>query len=135
MIKANINEDELKLLAYLHEHATGHNEKFQLRFVDVQNALRWDEAKLNKDASYLAGHKLLDVAVIDTSTMNRISFRPIGIWLTSLGEDYMRELENEPSIAQRITVATVPILGKTLLDIAVAVLSGIATSKLPPGLK
>jgi hypothetical protein len=34
-------------------------------------------------------------------------FKLWSIWLTSTGEDYMRELESQPGAAKRITVAVV----------------------------
>jgi hypothetical protein len=119
-MKANINEDELKLLACLRENARGYSDDFQFDPALVQSELNVPEEELVKNASYLASHGLIGLQVAVT----RDGCEGIGsLWLTGTGEDYMRELDAAPGIARKVTVAVVAEMGKTLRDIAVAVLS------------
>ena len=122
-MKANINEDELRLLAYLHERAEGYDENFQLDPAIVGKELVLDAPQLAKAASYLASHGLVGMETADTSTFSGRSFLFNGLWLTGTGEDYMRELEDQPGVGKKITVAVVREMGSTLRTIAVGVLT------------
>lgn len=102
----NISKDELAILAYLHEHAEGYTQEFQMTPGEVAQAMRIDLPKFQKDASYLAAHGLVGMQAMDASSDEGRLFLFVGIWLTGDGENFMRELENQPGIAQRITTKT-----------------------------
>jgi hypothetical protein len=106
-MKANINEDELKLLAYLHEHAEGYTEEFQLTPGEVAEEMQIEFKKFAKDASYLASFGLIGMNTIDNSSLDGRSYGFMGMWLTGHGENYMRELEQQPGIARKLTVGAV----------------------------
>jgi|GEM_PF-3969867 len=104
---AHINEDELKLLTYLHEHAKGFTEQFSFAPDELERELGIDEEKLKKDASYLHDHGLARMRTLDKTTYAGLSFTLVGVWLTGLGENYMRSLEAQPSIGRKLTVGAV----------------------------
>jgi hypothetical protein len=122
-MKANINQDEMKLLAYLHEHATGYIEECALDPAKIKEALGIDDAELGKDMSYLKGHGLVGVRIITFRNAKGSVSEMQGMWLTSTGEDYMRELENQPGIGKKITVAAVKQTWEQMKSIAAQVLA------------
>jgi hypothetical protein len=122
-MNANINEDELRVLAFLHETVAGYDENFELDPKAVGKSLALDEQQLAKTASYLASHGLVGMATADTSTFNGHAFLFTALWLTGKGEDYMRELEAQPGIGKRITVALVRETWNTLRPVAVGLLT------------
>ena len=101
-MKANINEDEMKLLVYLHENAKGYDQPFKLEPEKVMSDLGIDYPQLQKDVSYLRGHGLVDIEQLQNDAD---MFAIFGLWITAFGEDFMRELENQPSLPRKITVA------------------------------
>ena len=101
----NISKDEMRLLAYLHENATGYDKRHELNAEVAADALGFSGDDLRKHASYLAGLGLIDVRRF-TMLMGTPTYYVKGIWLTIKGENLMRELENEPSIAKEITAKT-----------------------------
>jgi hypothetical protein len=123
-MKANINEDELRQLAYLHEHATGYTDDFQIDPDNVRVELVVTDEQLAKHASYLAAHGLAGVSVVTT----RDGYEGLSsLWLTGDGEDYMRELESQPGVGKKVTVAVVKEMGNALRTIAVQILSDLLT--------
>jgi hypothetical protein len=130
-MKANINEDELKLLAYLHEHAEGFGESFQINTKAAAETLGFDDQSFRKHWSYLEEHGLVGTS--------RIRERSTGVvviatrYLTGLGEDYMRELENQPGIAKKITVKVVTEGWATIQSVAASVLGEVVKTHLGLG--
>jgi len=123
-MNANINEDELSLLAYLHEHAGGYGEHCRIEPKKIMAAMNFDDPAFVKHLSYLeehglAGYKTMDVSTMKTGPKHRI----VGVWLTGDGENFMRELEAQPGIATKITVAVIKEIGKAGRDIAIGVLT------------
>ncbi|MGA2440098.1 MAG: hypothetical protein ABSH08_04010 [Tepidisphaeraceae bacterium] len=119
-MKANINENELRLLAYLHEHAAGFTDDFQIDPDNVRVELEVTDEQLAKDASYLASHGLAGM----TAAVSRDGYEALSsLWLMGTGEDYMRELEAQPGVAKKLTVAAVKEMGNALRSVAVQVLS------------
>jgi len=104
---AKINEDELQILAWLHEHATGYGQRHQFLLSDVGQGVGIDKDLLPKPLSYLEEHGLVGVHAIDVSTQVGDEYVLEGVWLTGIGEDYMRELEAQPGIARKLTVGAV----------------------------
>src|SRR4051812_5003639 len=100
----HIRESEQRLLAYLHENAVGYGPAGELNPKQVMRDLRLPEPELKKQASYLAGLGLLDVRAISQTTFGPSTHNMVGIYLTSEGENFMRELEEQPGIPARITV-------------------------------
>ncbi len=119
-MNANINEDELKLLAYLHERAEGYDENFRFEPEPVGSELSIDDRELRKIASYLVSHGLVGM---EASRFDNGDVLLHGLWLTGAGEDYVRELEAQPSVSKKITVAVVKEMGNALRTVAVAVLT------------
>lgn len=64
--------------------------------------------KLYKAASYLAGFGLVGVRLHDASDNAADGQVPIVwfYWLTSAGENYVRDIEAQPSVARRLTLAS-----------------------------
>lgn len=124
-MKANINEDELQLLAFLHETVTGFGPSFAIAVRTVELGLGIDSEQLKRNASYLMEHGLAGVQGVGNLqiTTGRRFFTATEIWLTGTGEDYMRELECQPGIAKKVTVAAVKEGWSVIRDIAVRVLS------------
>lgn len=129
-MKANINEDELKLLAYLHEQAAGCGKGFQLIPSEVAGQLGFDDQQMKKVASYLSDHRLAGITGTSFENSKGQDFYLEGIYLTGLGEDYMRELENQPGVGKKITVAAVKEMGSALRTIAVGVLTELVKSRI-----
>ncbi len=87
-MQAKINELELNLLAYLHEHAAGYSDNQRFPPEDIANGLGCTIAELVKAATYLAGWGL--VGLWRTPA---VVCKPIApIYLTHLGENYMRTM-------------------------------------------
>jgi hypothetical protein len=135
-MNAHIDEGELKLLAFLHEHAEGYTEHFALDPADVEKELDVSIDRLKKDASYLAGHGLAGITTLDTSTYGSgRSALLVGLWLTSAGEDYVRALERDEKVGRRLTAKVVAELwgmGKGILaSVAAAVLGDFLRGRHP----
>ena len=125
-MEINIDEDELKLLTYLHEKATGYGEEFSFEMETVTPALGWDQQTFDRVASYLAEWDLI-TAVTPTSGMPFFTLA-----LTGQGENYMREFEKkleERNLLSRGKQATVSTL-KSLLDTGRDVVIKVATAVL-----
>jgi hypothetical protein len=122
-MKANINEAELSLLAYLHEHARGFNEHYLSVTKIIQTDLELSDAQLHFQSSYLAAHGLVGVNATFVGSLG--DQHPVirGLWITGLGEDYMRELEAAPGVGKKLGAGMVREMGAALRTIAVAVLS------------
>lgn len=116
---AHINEDELKLLTYLHEHAKGYGERFGLSDKAAMGAIGMDEPAFKKAYSYLQEHGLAGHRIDTAGTV----WIDCGTYITGLGEDYMRELEKAPSIARKLTVGALKQLGNVVQDVAVKALT------------
>jgi len=102
LMQHNISKDELRLLAYLHEHATGFDKRHGLKAAEVVRALEFSDDELRKHASYLAGLGLIDMRRF-TMLIGPPDYELKGIWITIKGENLMRELESAPGIARKIT--------------------------------
>lgn len=126
-MEAKINEHELRLLIWLHENVRGFNEGSGVRGADVCKGLGHDSPSLYRIATYLAGHQLVGLRLGDVTTLGSRGqdFRIIYIWLTSFGEDYIRNIEAEPGIARRLTVSTLAAVKELALKTASALLTEI----------
>lgn len=112
-MNANISEEELSLLAYLHEHAKAYGQHGRFGPKEIIDALKFDDTTFVKHVSYLVEHDLIGIKTMDVSTMKTgPKHRIIGVWITGTGENFMRELEAQPGIARKITVASLKELGK-----------------------
>jgi hypothetical protein len=130
---ANISDDELGLLAYLHENVMGYGEPFGIAPNRICSALNVTGEQLFRDTSYLAQHGLVGMKVLNTSGFGD---GPAGshslrlVFLNASGEDYMRELERRPGMPKRITVAVLKEAGNALKDMAIKVLTEHLTGKI-----
>jgi hypothetical protein len=136
-MNANINDDELKLLAYLHEHSAGYGSTFPYVPGEIAQAMTVAWELFIKNASYLEEHGLVGLRVLDASSTDGPAFIQDRIWLTGDGENYMRELEErlkveekQPGPARKITMRVVAETGSVLRSIAVAVLTDFTEKKL-----
>lgn len=114
-MKPNISKDEFRIMAYLHENAKGFSEDFPFKPEDVAPALGIKIDQLQKHVSYLTGHGLIGTFQPQFLHYgdNRSDWE---LYLTSSGEDFMRELDEmlvqqleaapdaEPGTVQKITL-------------------------------
>lgn len=107
-MKSNINEQELTLLTYLHEQAQGFGKEFQQPADAIMAALNLTADQLRKAGSYLQEHGLAGVVVTPVVTFDQEGQVEVeSLWLTGLGEDYLRELEAAPGVGSKLTVAAI----------------------------
>jgi len=104
---STINADELSLLAYMHEHAEGYTAEFPIDIDATMQTLGVDQKHFIKDLSYLVDQQFAGWNAIDTSTYEGRSFEMESFWLTSRGENYIRDVESQPGFAKKITVGVV----------------------------
>ena len=128
---ANIREDEFLLLAYMHEYATGYTSEFSLDPETVIKALAVSREQFLKNLSYLVAHDLAGMNTLDASTFgDPNAFLLQGFWLTGRGENYLRELENQPGLPQKITVKVIKGGWGLVRDAAVRLLSDLIKGSL-----
>jgi hypothetical protein len=123
----NISKEEFNVLAYLHEHAEGYTDLFRVEPQIVAKALGVDMKTFNKDLSYLAAHGLIGVRTQEPD-WEKASIA--GLWLTGDGENFMRELENQPGIARKITMGTVNAIYDAGREIIVKLLAEFLTPRM-----
>ena len=135
-MQSNINERELKVLAYMHEAATGYGLPFMFDLGAMNDALKLSEAELAKALSYLAEHRLVSVDWSAPRTFRRdVQIRPAVVSLSGLGEDYMREVERrlaEKTAGNAFKTVGLKVVTETwdvLKDVAATVLSEIVVRK------
>jgi len=104
MTEIHLDEKELELLAHLHETVEGYDHHFKVDPKGVMAALSVDEKQLRKSASYLEAFGLVGTTKIDVTTFQSAEFLFAGIYLTGLGEDFMRALEKKPGVPKKITL-------------------------------
>lgn len=116
MDQVNIGKDELTLLAYLHEHCKGFSHTYKIRPDEVRSAISMSEADFRKASTFLTGFDLIGVDEKGVFSGQKRSVL-IGVWLTSRGENFMRQLEadlaaelakvpeSKPGMALKITTA------------------------------
>lgn len=129
-MKANISEDELKLLAYLHEHARGFNKHFHIEAKALLADLSLTDDQLKCHSSYLEAHGLAGVTASFVGSLG--DQHPIirGIWITGLGEDYMRELEDSPTVSRKLTAGVVTETWGVLKAVAAKVLGDLIVGRM-----
>jgi hypothetical protein len=113
-MKMHINEDELKLLAHLHEKAGGCGASFAIPANRVATALEVNGQGLRSISSYLAEHQLVGFADLPDQYFtfpNRTPRTILGLYLTGNGENYMRALEAEPRVGKKVTLGILKELG------------------------
>ena len=108
-MNVNLSEGELKLLAHLHENAIGFDDTCQFDPAAVRTALDIDEPTFRRQVSYLASFRLVGIEEEGVEPFDKSSPSSIitGIYLTGAGENFMRELEQAPSIGRKLTVGVV----------------------------
>lgn len=121
----NINEAEMTMLAYLHEHATGFSDAYAFDPEGVMKSLEMESPAFEKTLSFL---EQLNLVGVSSESFNDDFGRAIfGIWISGSGENFMREIEKAPGISRTLTVGLVKELwglGKGVLAAAaVAVLT------------
>jgi hypothetical protein len=132
----DINAEELDLLTYLREHATGYTPEDVLERQElsaINEDLNLTEANVRKLSTYLASFGLVGVRKVDFPSNG--SYEITGIGITGFGENYMRQLQaaldkEEPGKFHKLTTATVKASGAIILPIASKVLTDYAGSHL-----
>lgn len=138
-MNVNITTDELRLLAYFHEHATGFNDSHRWshqQIPEIIAAIGTTEADFRKSLSYLKSFGLLGAKYINADTMNSSGAIIAGIWLTAEGENYMRQLEAElekkqPGKFKKIGAKAVDLLEGTGMAVAIKVLTDFLEGRIP----
>lgn len=125
----SVNKDHLELLTVLHEN-TKRFDVPQVFFVEsIRQELQWNETLFIKTATYLEGHRLVGLTRPPITFANEGAPLPIqGAYLTSLGEDLMIEIENQPGIAQRLTSAVINMIWNTSQSIITQTVSSFFAS-------
>lgn len=105
----HINDLELQVLAHLHESVRGYGDGFALLMPAIATSLEVDQGAVQKAVSYLVEHGLArrSHANHKSRVSSVVLYQRFGVCLTGLGENYMRALENEPSIARKLTARAV----------------------------
>lgn len=131
-MQARITEDELRLLVWLHENAKGFNDGSGFDPDEVSQALEVDDSTLYKLASYLSGHGLVGLKLANMTHFGSRGQESsiIFLWLTSLGEDYVRNIEAEPGIARRLTVSTLAEVKDLAVKTATTILTELVKQQL-----
>jgi hypothetical protein len=86
-----ISKSELRILGYLHEHATRFNAGDQYDPTTVAANLETSDEQLQKDLSFLHHYKLIDGDL----SMNSMGSGFLSFWLTGDGESVMRKAEDD----------------------------------------
>lgn len=121
------NEDEMKLLAYLHEHARGFGPNYPMDPAEVQAALELDQRAFHRAASYLEQLGLVGIRSELAESFAESELFLFGIWMTGMGGNFMRNLENAPGVGHKVTVAVVGQAWKIGTDTVVRVASQLLT--------
>ena len=134
-MEAKISADELRLLVWLHENAKAFGESGAWYPQAMTKELGISAAQLAKDASYLAGHHLVGATFGDRTHLGSSSpeYWLQSLYLTSVGENYIRVLEEKPGIAQRLTIATLKKVEDVAVKIAGTVLAEIIKQQMRSG--
>jgi hypothetical protein len=88
-MEAMLNEEELRLLAHLHETATGYHRLLHFRPHKVGEAIGCDEDQMKKMLTYLEGWGFVEIG--DWVGGHSILF----FHFTAIGEAYMRKVDAE----------------------------------------
>src|SRR5690349_9525271 len=114
-MNAHINEDELRVLTYLHENAEGFGNRHRIDAHKMMVDLGLDLKGLWKSGSFLEELGLVGIVGHDISRMDdperRKCYTLEFFYLTGLGESYCRELEAQPGMPKQLTIATLKGLG------------------------
>ena len=126
-MNANIRTDELRLLAYLHEHATGYGSTHAMKARAVFQSLGIEESQFRKDASFLEQFGLVGLGFPPMVTLESNGKQSL-IYLTGDGENLMREVEaqvevKEPGRFKRIGLKAVEVAGDLVKAVAIKVLT------------
>lgn len=88
-----IEEAELRMLAYLSEHAGGYHQRLWLDPKPLIRALGLSQEQFGTDSARLVAHGLAGVRNYAPDAVPVPPTRCCAIWLTGKGEDYMRALQ------------------------------------------
>lgn len=133
-MEAHINQDELRLLTYMHEHAPGFGERYKINPKNVCEGLGIDVDALGRSASFLEEHGLVGMVTYDIGRRdNPDDFVLRAIYLTGLGETYMRDLERQSGIGTRLTLAVLSRLEKVAIDAGSKILAEIIVARMRAG--
>jgi hypothetical protein len=129
-----VNETELEILAYLHEHAEGFGQQFALESPQIVESLGASKGEFTRAAFYLDGWGLIGIDTSMDCFGDEGEITPI--FLTATGEAYMRELDRRAVDSQllqrgkRWTVAIVKSASGKGIDMATKLLTELAKAKI-----
>ena len=119
MSAAHINRSEIKMLLWLRENTNGCGEEFAAGYGLVRKALSDDSKTFSKQSSYLAGLGLIEIGTFDLRTyIGRTIGTETRIWLTALGEKFLREMESVPSGIKSLTLKVFDKIEDAAIEIA-----------------
>ena len=122
------------MLAFLHEHAQGYDERFIFNRERLTKGLGTSIEQIQRDSSFISAHGLVVVKTMGP-VVNAGLPHLVGIWLTGDGENMMRTIESEmedqllaapeysDSIGARITTKTMGTLWDSAQGVVVAIVS------------
>lgn len=133
-MEAKINDDELRLLVWLHENARGFGQGMGFYWPSVVQRIEIEESSLRHAATYLQGHGLVGMSVQDMSAFGDDAPEVhIGeLWLTSFGENYIRNIEAAPGVAQKLTLSALAKIGGGVKVVATTILTEIIKLHIRP---
>lgn len=104
---AQIEEADLKMLAYLSEHSGGHHERPWLDPKPVIRSLGLSQEQFATRSAHLVELGLAGVRLYAPDAVPAPSSRFCAIWLTGKGQDYIGVLETALGIGRRLTANVV----------------------------
>ncbi|MDB5327109.1 MAG: hypothetical protein JWM57_2678 [Phycisphaerales bacterium] len=134
-MEAKINESELKLLVWLHENSPHFGEDAAWDVHLIESGLGYDRQQILAAATFLQGFGMVGAVTkqLHRGDNGEPPLAVIGtVWLTPFGENYIRNIESTPTIAQKLTLATLGKLGQTATTVATAMLTEILKQHLRP---
>src|SRR5882724_6094421 len=117
-MEAMLNEEELRLLAYLHENATGYTKLQYFRPHLVREAIGSDDDQMKKMLTYLDGFGFVE---IDSWVAGE---QVVFFHLTSIGEAYIRKVE--AALVENGTLERGKKLGIAVLKGSLKIIMGVA---------
>ena len=114
-------EDDMLVLAYLHEHAKGFGDKCIFSAEHVARDLFLSPEAMSKSVSYLTDLRFVGARLSHRRRDGVLVYREM--FLTGMGENLVREVEEHNGVMRRMTVSAVREGWTVLKVVAASVLS------------
>jgi hypothetical protein len=99
-MSSNISRAELTMLEYLHQHSGGSGERIWLDPKPIRRDLRISMDQFVEDSASLVAHGFAGVRDFRPDANNVPSSTCSAIWLTRMGEEYLRRSRSGPRLAR-----------------------------------